>query len=163
MSDWMFIVSVTWQGGWQAVVYFTSQIHYNLHKETKHIECHFHALYQQYLRDRLVDCDHWSSLLAAPPKSDVKKPWWENQTRPWSSRVSYFPQSHPPSSSQEVGQNVGEKGQKNCPESKDKASKELDKLLRDQICHDHRHVISKWSLSVQSIKKYPCLWPRHRA
>lgn len=55
------------------------------------------------------------------------------------------------------------KGRKNCPESKDKASKELSKLLRDQICHDHRHVISKWSLNVQSIKKYPSPWPLERA
>lgn len=57
--------------------------------------------------------------------------------------------------------NVGEKGQKNCTESKDKASKELSKLLTDQICH--RHVISKWSLNVQSIKKYPSPWPLERA
>lgn len=100
-----------------------------------------------------------------------------NQTRPWylrSTSVLLFSVSSAkvrgrervgPREQGKVGRdpNVGEKGQKNCPESKDKASKELGKLLKDQICHDHRHVISKWSLSVQSIKKYPSPWPLQRA
>lgn len=44
------------------------------------------------------------------------------------------------------------KGGENCPKSQDVASKELSKLLTDQLYQGH--VISKWSLNVQSSKKY---------